>query len=293
MRKLKVVLSIDGGGIRGVMPLLILDKLNKLIVKNKLGTSVNDAIDMVAGTSTGAIISAALLVKDENGERTFTPKHLLELYASRGPQIFKKERPITSNEYPLKLILDNSFGHLHITDLQKSFVFVSYDEEGKRPFIFTNRMQEYRNVPLSKILLACSAVPEYFPPVSLGSLKLSDGIKTAKNPSLIAYNYAQKYFEKELILMISLGTGELASNLQDEVEIAADKILETVNEMTISRADLIHHRIQPKILKGAYDMDDTSPENIKNLINDTEVFLANNPKLLEGIIDDWKKYCKT
>lgn len=293
MRNLKVVLSIDGGGIRGVMPLVILDKLNELIIKNDLDTSINDAIDMVAGTSTGAIISAALLVKNEKGERLFTPKHLLELYSNRGPQIFKKERPVTSNEYPLKLILDNSFGHLHITDLQKNFVFVSYDEKGKRPHVFTNRMQEYRNVPLSKILLACSAVPEYFPPVELGSLKLSDGIKTAKNPSLIAYNYAQKYFENELILMISLGTGELSSDLEDDLEIAANKILETVNELSISRTDLIHHRIQPKILKGAYDMDDTSPENIKNLIFDTEAFLDKHPHILKDIIHDWKKYKTT
>lgn len=290
MRKLKVVLSIDGGGIRGVMPLVILDKLNELIVQNKLNTSINNAVDMVAGTSTGAIISAALLVKNENGDAVFTPKQLLELYSKRGPQIFKKERPTSSNEYPLKLILENSFGNLDITDLQKNFIFVSYDEQGKRPHVFTNRMQEYRNVPLSKILLACSAVPEYFPPVELGSLRLSDGIKTAKNPSLIAYNYAQKYFDNELILMISLGTGELSPELEDDVEIAADKVLETVNELSISRADLIHHRIQPKILKGKYDMDDTNSDNINNLINDTEVFLANNPKLLAGIIEDWKKY---
>ena len=90
--------------------------------------------------------------------------------------------------------------------------------------------------------------------------------------------------------MISLGTGELSPELEDDVEIAADKVLETVNELSISRADLIHHRIQPKILKGKYDMDDTSSDNINNLINDTEVFLANNPKLLAGIIEDWKKY---
>ena len=290
MRKLKVVLSIDGGGIRGVMPLVVLKKLDELILKNELDSSINSAVDMVAGTSTGAIISAALLVKNDKGENMFTPKHLLELYSKRGPQIFNKERPITNNEYPLKLILDSSFGHLHITDLQKYFAFVSYDEKGNRPHIFTNRMQEYRNVPLSKILLACSAVPEYFPPVKLGAYRLSDGIKTAKNPSLIAYNYAQKYFENELILMISLGTGELTSEIDDDVEVAANKVLETVNDISISRADLIHHRIQPKISKGTYDMDDTSPSNIKNLIEDTEMFLNENPKLLNGIIKDWKKY---
>lgn len=293
MRNLKVILSIDGGGIRGVMPLVVLDKLNDLIIKNNLGTSINTSVDMVAGTSTGAIISAALLVKDEKGENIFTPNHLLELYSSRGPQIFNKERPVSTNEYPLKLILDNSFGKLRITDLSKYFVFVSYDEKGKRPFNFTNRMQEYRDVPLSKILLACSAVPEYFPPVELGSLKLSDGIKTAKNPSLIAYNHAQKYFDKELLLMISLGTGELHDMLDDDVEIEANKILETVNELSISKADLIHHRIQPKLAKGVYDMDDTSPENIKNLIEDASTFLEENPHLLDNIIKDWKAYSKT
>ena len=64
MRKLRIIVSIDGGGIRGILPLMILSEINQLIVRKRLCRNINECIDLSAGTSTGAIISAALMLKE-------------------------------------------------------------------------------------------------------------------------------------------------------------------------------------------------------------------------------------
>ncbi len=288
MRKIKIILSIDGGGIRGILPLTVLDYLNKKIVKNGIATSINDATNLFAGTSTGAIITSSLMLRNET-DYLFRPSDLLSLYASRGPQIFDKGRGENRNEYPLKLILDNNFGSITMNDLHKCFVFVSYDERSKKPFVFSSRLEQYRNVPLSKVLLACSAVPAYFPAVELGPYYLSDGIQTAKNPSRLAYDHAKAYYPDSLVFMLSLGTGKLPESMQDEVEKQVKETHEDLTLLSQSCDDFIYHRIEPELNRANPAMDDTSKDNIQALIEDGNEFVQKNKTALKLIVKSWAK----
>lgn len=289
MRRLRIIVSIDGGGIRGILPLMVLSEINQLVVRKRLCRNINECMDLSAGTSTGAIISAALMLKNDN-KYQFLPENILNLYIARGPQIFTPAKENSKRDFAFKLILENTFGHLKLKDLSTRFAFVSFDENKNEPFVFSNLKESLRDVSLAKSLLACSSIPEYFPPVELGNYLLSDGIKTAKNPAKIALDHARVFYPDDAFLLISLGTGNLRASLQDEVEEETIRVHNLLEEEAKSEKDLIYHRFQPDMLKANHDMDDASPENIEKLIQDGESFIAANSSKLKQLVKEWEDY---
>ena len=289
MRKLRIIISIDGGGIRGILPLMVLSEINQLVVRNRLCRNINECMDLSAGTSTGAIISAALMLKNEN-KYQFLPENILNLYIARGPQIFTPATENNKRDFAFKIILENTFGHLKLKDLSTRFAFVSFDENKNVPFVFSNLKESLREVSVAKALLACSSIPEYFPPVQLGNFLLSDGIKTAKNPAKIALDHARVFYPEDAFLLISLGTGNLRESLQDEVEKETLNVHNLLLEEAKTAKDLIYYRFQPDMLKANHDMDDASPENIEKLIQDGESFINSNTTKLKQLIKQWEDY---
>jgi patatin-like phospholipase/acyl hydrolase len=291
MRRLRIIISIDGGGIRGILPLMILSEINQLVVRKRLCRNLNECIDLSAGTSTGAIISAAMMLKNNN-KYQFLPENILNLYVARGPQIFTPSTKATDDkrDFAFKLILENTFGHMSLKDLSNRFAFVSFDENKNEPFVFSNLKENLRDVSLAKALLACSAIPEYFRPVELGSFLLSDGIKTAKNPSKIALDHARAFFPDDAFLLISLGTGNLRGELQDEIEKSVLDVHKSLEKEAESSKDLIYFRFQPDMPNANHDMDDASPENIEKLILDGERYIKANTAKFKKLIKQWENY---
>src|SRR3954469_18377138 len=74
------VLSIDGGGIRGVIPALVLTELER-----RAGRRTFELFDLIAGTSTGGILACALCAPDP-----LPASQLVGLYEERGPDIFDR-----------------------------------------------------------------------------------------------------------------------------------------------------------------------------------------------------------
>ena len=87
----KVVLSIDGGGIKGIVPLVILDHVIEKLKAIDRHDVLQDVIDLFAGSSTGSIICAALMHKKRNGQVQFDVRQLLVVYLSEGNHVFKRE----------------------------------------------------------------------------------------------------------------------------------------------------------------------------------------------------------
>ncbi|MFS7911299.1 putative patatin-like phospholipase domain, Acyl transferase/acyl hydrolase/lysophospholipase [Helianthus anomalus] len=86
------ILSIDGGGVRGIIPGVILNfletELQKLDGEN---ARLADYFDVIAGTSTGGIVTAMLTTPNEEGRPVFTAKDVVDFYVEHCPKIFPHE----------------------------------------------------------------------------------------------------------------------------------------------------------------------------------------------------------
>ena len=101
------MLALDGGGIRGLLTLGILEKIEALVA-GATGKKLGDYFDYIAGTSTGAIIAAGLA-------RGMSVAELVDFYRSAGKQMFEHSSLIERVKYfytadPLKAKLQTVFG---------------------------------------------------------------------------------------------------------------------------------------------------------------------------------------
>src|SRR5882672_7762885 len=79
------ILSIDGGGLRGIIPLRILQKVEEITNKK-----IHQCFDMISGTSTGGIIACCLTLRKQPGDSTpkYSVDDIAELYVKYGSTIF-------------------------------------------------------------------------------------------------------------------------------------------------------------------------------------------------------------
>jgi patatin-like phospholipase/acyl hydrolase len=97
--KYRVILSIDGGGIRGVVPLRILAHIQEHVSKMDDKVDISSWVDVFSASSTGSIIAGALMLRNEKGRGKFSPSEMLDLYKRRGQQIFSKN--VGSNPFKI------------------------------------------------------------------------------------------------------------------------------------------------------------------------------------------------
>lgn len=179
------ILSIDGGGILGLIPLVLMQRLQ--------GTSAGfdlDKVDLFAGTSTGGIIALSLAAGIGTDK-------VRALYEDRGEEIFKRSfwhrlglfGPRYTNKN-LKRELQQQFGEKTLEQLPKKVLVPAFDLDNEdkqdrhwRPVFFGNFESDYgKDMPAYKAALATSAAPTYFPTYR-GYI---DGGMVANNPSLAA-----------------------------------------------------------------------------------------------------------
>ena len=84
------ILSIDGGGIKGIVPAVVLNHLEKYLkqLSNNPNARIIDYFDLFSGASTGAIIIAGLLTSDNHNRPKFTAEEIIDLYIKNGHVIF-------------------------------------------------------------------------------------------------------------------------------------------------------------------------------------------------------------
>lgn len=236
-KKLTRILSIDGGGIRGIIPGKVLEYLeNKLkVLDNNPEGRLSDYFDFVAGTSTGGILTCAYLCPDpENpGRPKFTAEDAVNLYLDKGKEIFKRSiwQKIKSiagladekhSAKQLEKCFREYFSDTMLSELLKPCLVTSYDTERRSAFFFTqhNAISAGRDFLVRDVVRATSAAPTYFEAAGIRSntgifYSLVDGGVFANNPTMCAYAEArQTEFGKGRIkptasemLILSIGTG--------------------------------------------------------------------------------------
>jgi uncharacterized protein len=195
------ILSLDGGGIRGIIPATFLAALEE-----RTGKPIYQLFDIISGTSTGGILASGLAMRSklDPTKPQFSAKDLLGLYTQNGKQIFEK-RPrwlgggILNSAYRhdgLEKLLLQYFGDAELKDTLVPILITSYEIEKRKPFYFNSRLaQNYpdqENYKLRDVCRATSAAPTYFEPHRVvnkagESFSLVDGGMCANNPSLLGY----------------------------------------------------------------------------------------------------------
>lgn len=209
------ILSLDGGGIRGLFSAAFLDH-----VEEHTGKRFADHFDLIVGTSTGAIIALGLA-------SGMPAADVLRFYQEHGPTIFSGGRrfgqllkPKYSNE-PLIEALKGVFGDRTLNDLDVPVCIPSYELVEGTPRVFKNDhhpdLHWGGRLPVWKVAAASSAAPLYFPSVEVQAHDSHiDGGIWANNPIMVGITEAVRYLDRDIgdIRALSVGTGSQAFRLE-------------------------------------------------------------------------------
>jgi len=213
------VLSIDGGGIRGIIPAAVLAEIER-----RTGRRTAEIFDLTAGTSTGGILALGLNVRSERGVALHSALALKELYETKGSEIFRVNlwRKLSTfggfldEQYThqiLEGVLEDYLGNALLESCITHTLVTSYDIEDRKPFVFRSWEDRHKTVKMKEAARATSATPGFFEPavLELDGVRhtLIDGGVFINNPALSAYLEAARIFpDEDEFIVVSLGTGE-------------------------------------------------------------------------------------
>ncbi|CAN8328219.1 unnamed protein product [Cochlearia groenlandica] len=258
---LVTILSLDGGGVRGIIAGVILAFLEKQLQELD-GESVRlaDYFDVIAGTSTGGLVTAMLTAPDENGRPQFAAKDIVPFYLEHSPKIFpqpagvfallpKLPKLLSGPKYDgkyLKKILSNLLGDKKLHQTVTNVVIPTFDIKKLQPTVFSSYQaanDRVMDAKLSDICISTSAAPTYFPAHRFTNednegnkheYNLIDGGIAANNPTLCAIAEVTKQIVKKnpsmgdisaldytKFVVISLGTGSIRNQEKYDAKMAS------------------------------------------------------------------------
>jgi uncharacterized protein len=230
MTKTVRILSIDGGGIRGLIPALVLEHIEALT-----GRPIASLFDLFAGSSTGGIMTLLLTRPGPDGRAMYTAKDVVGLYTEHGRDLFYADPAYQTEskggwdlpKYPASSVVDTLTTYLADAQLKDALteVFITaYDLDRRRPFFFersrARRPTGSGNFRMLDVARATSAFPAMFPGVEARNVSgtrtyhLIDGGIVSANPAALAYARAKALFGQDAaVVMVSLGTGDYEAPL--------------------------------------------------------------------------------
>jgi patatin-like phospholipase/acyl hydrolase len=311
------VLSIDGGGVRGIIPARILQEIE--IRTNK---HTSQLFNIVSGTSTGGLLTLALTKPDTQGNPEFSAEYLVELYKGRSKEIFTKPSIIRKiktgfglwgskydraayDEILLQIFKDTLLSQ----SLSRVFIPI-YSLGNSKPFIASNYFairNKDNDFYLRDIAGAASAAPTYFDPKKFRSPNSTtiyqgvDGGIYANNPELIGVTgvyLLHPNFEIGEIVLLSLGTGDTIKNNQNSgndgdigwlknkdiignMIDAESAIAETAVTAMLKNSN--HFRFQLHLANELASMDNSSDTNLDALLAAAEDFIQQNTHSIDNL----------
>ncbi len=227
------ILSIDGGGIRGVIPGVVLAEIER-----RTKQPIAHLFDLVAGTSTGGILALGLTIPKHSGAPLYAAEELVEMYEREGHRIFSRSLVrrlfavdnLTFKKYGaggIEGVLLEYFGESRLRDALTDVLVTSYEVERCFPFFFKSIYARERpdyDFATRDVARATSAAPTYFEPMRLLTgttdhhYTLVDGGVFANNPAACALVEARaSHPDADSYLVVSLGTGSLTRRLPVEI----------------------------------------------------------------------------
>jgi uncharacterized protein len=312
----KAILSIDGGGIRGVIPAMVLNH-----VEECCGRPIGELFDVIAGTSTGGIIALGLSCPDGDGGYKVSARDLVNLYVDEGERIFppgwhRKIRQLTEEKYSadgLEEVLKDQFGDCRLSEAKTGVIVTSYDIQRREPVFFRSAKakddpDDY-DFPMWEVARATSAAPTYFEPAKVDAnpptpdYALIDGGVFANNPGMCALvDVHAGRANTEDTLMVSLGTGALVRKLEYDkarkwglkgwaphlLDVVFDGVSDTVDYQLSQLLGDSYHRFQTRLDRATDDLDDARPGNLEDLELEAESLIRDNRARLDAVCDELK-----
>lgn len=258
------LLSIDGGGIKGLYSAAFLNSLEKIYGKQTV-----DSFDLIAGTSTGGIIALAIAARISLDE-------VVNFYKTWGPKIFHRKLKVPKNliiskysNHQFTEALKEMFGDKTIADVYSAshspaLCIASIDVIQGTPIVFKTphdpALSRDKTLYLWEVALATSAAPTFFPIAKIFNRELTswnlyvDGGLWANNPSIIALTEALTYKQQMMkdIFMLSLGNINTITSFKSDTFLSKGIAQWSVDfiKMTMNTQSLAIHN-QVKLLFNA------------------------------------------
>ncbi|XP_062102056.1 patatin-like protein 3 [Humulus lupulus] len=257
------ILSIDGGGIRGIIPGVILSHLEsqlQLVDDNK-DARLADYFDVIAGTSTGGLITGMLSAPNANNRPLFAAKDVVPFYLDHSPKIFPQTRGIFADtvnlvkalagpKYDGKYLhnlISKNLGGVKLHQALTNVVIPTFDINKLQPVIFSSYQittSRVLDAPLSDICIGTSAAPTFLPAHlftnkdnesgTTEQFNLIDGGIAVNNPALVAISEVSrqiirknpdfnpdKPMDYNRFLVVSIGTGSKRSEQKYDAKMAS------------------------------------------------------------------------
>ncbi|KAL5705840.1 hypothetical protein ACHQM5_024255 [Ranunculus cassubicifolius] len=215
------LLSIDGGGVRGLIPATILSFLeSKLQEFDGDGARIADYFDLIAGTSTGGLVTTMITAPNKKNRPLYSAKETIDFYLENCPKIFPQTAktmiigPLQSlfgaiagpkyNGKYLRSKLQELLGETRLDQTLTNILIPAFDIKLLQPAMFTTHDAKFdvlKNPLLSDLCISTSAAPTYLPAHyfqtndSNGTTRefdLIDGGVAANNPTHLAMCYISK-----------------------------------------------------------------------------------------------------
>ncbi len=208
------ILSIDGGGIKGIFATKIL-----ALIEAKLNIKIHDTFDLIVGTSTGSIVAGTVAIDSDLAQ-------LVDDYSEKAPEIFQKQWNLCGlfrskyNNHHLEIFLHQKFKEKKLGEIKKPLILNATNVSMGDVHVFKSAYQQKQRgnagyvrdgeIPLFKAVLASCATPTYFDPVNINGTLICDGGIWANNPALVGYTDAINNFKAKTnnVKILSIGTGK-------------------------------------------------------------------------------------
>ena len=296
------VLSIDGGGIRGLIPALVLTE-----VEERSGRQIFELFDLIAGTSTGGILACALCAPDP-----LPAAQLVALYEDEGPAIFDRSiwqrirsaEGLLDEKYDagaLDRALERFLSDKRLSESRPDLLVPAYNMGDPGPYFFKSRKarDEGEDFPLSQVARATSAAPTYFEPAQLTGRALVDGGVFAANPAMCAFAEVMRFQPSADVFLLSLGTGQrtrkrsfdqiagwgLIEWAKPILDVVFDGVSDAVDYQLQHALDEGHYwRLQVELDRASDDLDDASEGNLRELRGQAERLIADRTADIDAAI---------
>lgn len=307
------ILSNSGGGIRGLNTITFLDMLSK-----NTGKAISEMFHMGSGTSTGAIITAGLMLANENGHNFYNTRDIAEIYLSQGSKLFKRSWlnrlsfGLLGSKYlgnPRYNLFHYYFGKKLLSDFSKDIIIPYMNLTNHQMSFFKSykaKTHPDRDYYIKDVLAATTAAPTYFPIFKLSSFKeitsnsgtyvnTVDGGVGANDPSLCALVEAAKlYPNADSYFLLSVGTGQYNTlgvrprHLLQWANYVTEMFMDNASDMNdyllkfagyLYKKPVIVCNVQLDLPKEHSKMDDISFKNLKYQIESAENNEVNKAKI--------------